>query len=130
MKLIDVAGAAIVRDGRVLCAQRRSGKSLAGFWEFPGGKIEQGETPDQALRREIAEELRCGVQVGERVCTSEYDYDFGHVHLTVFLCHLLSGDPVLTEHAQMRWVLPVDMPALDWAPVDADPVRLISAMTF
>ena len=70
-KLIRVVGAAIVKDGKVLCAQRGSGKTLSGYWEFPGGKIEAGETPQQALQREIEEELLCEINVDKEVCTSD-----------------------------------------------------------
>ena len=100
-KLIRVVGAAIVKDGKVLCAQRGSGKTLSGYWEFPGGKIEEGETPQQALRREIGEELLCEINVDKEVCTSDYLYDFGYVELTTFLCHLIEGSPKLTEHTRM-----------------------------
>lgn len=84
-KIINVVGAAIVRDGAVLCAQRGPGKSLAGYWEFPGGKIEPYETARQALHREIEEELLCEIEVADEVCTSEYAYDFGTVRLITFI---------------------------------------------
>ena len=103
-KTINVVGAAIDKDGKVLCAQRGEGRSLAGFWEFPGGKIEPHETARQALHREIEEELLCEVEVANEVCTSSYDYDFGTVVLTSFVCHLISGAPHLTEHHEIRWV--------------------------
>ena len=127
-RVIDVVGAAIVRDGRVLCAQRGPGKSLAGLWEFPGGKIEAHETPREALHREIEEELRCEVEVADEVCTSAYAYDFGTVRLTTFICHLTDGTPRLTEHADVRWELPQDMPRLDWAPADREAVAIIAGM--
>ena len=127
---INFVGAAIVKDGKVLCAQRGEGRSLAGFWEFPGGKIEPHETARQALHREIEEELLCEVEVANEVCTSSYDYDFGTVVLTSFVCHLISGAPHLTEHHEIRWVAPAEMPTLDWAPADREAVRLISAMDF
>lgn len=129
-KIINVVGAAIVKDGKVLCAQRGEGRSLAGFWEFPGGKIEPHETARQALHREIEEELLCEVEVADEVCTSSYDYDFGTVVLTSFVCHLLSGTPRLTEHHEIRWLVPSEMPALHWAPADQEAVRLISVMDF
>lgn len=129
-KLIRVVGAAIVRDGTVLCGQRGHGKSLAGYWEFPGGKIEAGETPRQALQREIEEELLCEVNVDSPVCTSRYTYDFGMVELTTFLCHLVSGEPTLTEHEQIAWVEPSQMPTLNWAPVGHEAVERISHMVF
>lgn len=127
-KAINVVGAAIVRDGKVLCARRGEGRSLAGYWEFPGGKIEPHETAREALHREIEEELLCEVEVADEVCTSTYDYDFGSVTLTTFVCHLIDGTPHLTEHREIRWLVPADMPQLCWAPADRDAVRLISAM--
>ncbi len=129
-KIIRVVGAAIVRDGTVLCAQRGKGKSLAGYWEFPGGKIEARETAREALHREIEEELLCEVEVGEEVCTSTQQYAFGTVELTTFICHLLSGTPRLTEHHKIQWLTPADMPSLDWAPADCEAVELISNMDF
>ena len=125
-----MVGAAIVDDGRVLCAQRGEGRSLAGYWEFPGGKIEPQETPRQALRREVEEELLCEVEILDEVCSSEYDYDFGTVRLTTFVCRLLAGTPRLTEHAAIRWVEPSAMPELHWAPVDHEAVALIASGVF
>lgn len=129
-KLIDVVGAAIVRNGKVLCARRGSGKSLAGYWEFPGGKVKPGESRREALRREIEEELLCEVTIADEVCTSVQHYNFGTVQLTTFICHLESGTPRLTEHQEIRWERPEDMPSLDWAPADVEAVRLISTMNF
>lgn len=127
-RTINVVGAAIVREGKVLCARRGDGRSLAGYWEFPGGKIEAHETAREALHREIEEELLCEVEVADEVCTSTYDYDFGSVTLTTFVCHLIDGTPHLTEHSEIRWLTPTDMPQLCWAPADRDAVGLISAM--
>ena len=127
-KIINVVGAAIIKDGKVLCARRGEGKSLAGYWEFPGGKIELHESARQALHREIEEELLCEVEIGSEVCTASYDYDFGTVVLTTFICHLLNGTPRLTEHQEIRWLNPQGMPNLDWAPADRDAVQRISIM--
>lgn len=129
-KVINVVGAVIVQNGKVLCAQRGEGKSLAGFWEFPGGKIEAHETARDALHREIEEELLCDVEVADEVCTSSYEYGFGTVTLTSFVCHLLNGVPRLTEHQAIQWLDPSEMSGLDWAPADREAVRLISAMDF
>lgn len=127
-QLIRVVGAAIMRDGTVLCAQRGSTKSLAGYWEFPGGKIEVHETPQQALQREIEEELRCEITVGHELCTTRYAYDFGTIELTTFLCHLTEGEPHLTEHREVRWLSPDHLHELDWAPADREAVGLLESM--
>ena len=127
-RLIRVVGAAIMRDGTVLCAQRGSTKSLAGYWEFPGGKIEVHETPQQALEREIEEELRCGVTVGRKLCTTQYAYDFGTIELTTFLCHLVHGEPHLTEHREVRWLSPDHLHELNWAHADREAVGLLASM--
>lgn len=124
-KVVDVVGAVVLSKGKVLCVQRGPGGSLPGLWEFPGGKIEPGETPQQALTREIDEELRCEVTVGEKITTTSHEYDFGVVHLTTFYCDLVSGIPELTEHSQLRWSDLADLHDLDWAPADVPAVHLI-----
>lgn len=123
-KTINVVGAVIVSEGTVLCAQRGPG-TLAGLWEFPGGKIEPGESAREALAREIDEELRCVVKVGDEVTTTAHEYDFGIVNLTTFYCDLLDGEPQLTEHAAVRWEKPEHLHLLDWAPADIPAVELI-----
>lgn len=124
-KQISVVGAVINQDGRILCAQRGPGGSLGGMWEFPGGKIEDGESPRDALIREIAEELRCEIAVGDEVTTTRYQYDFGVVTLTTFWCELVAGTPTLTEHAEVRWLRPDHLDQLDWAPADVPAVEMV-----
>lgn len=125
MKRIDVVGAVIVRDGLVLCAQRGSTGALSGMWEFPGGKIEVGESPREALEREIAEELECRVSVGEQVASTPHEYDFGIVTLTTFYCELIGGEPKLSEHERVTWLRPAELHRLDWAPADIPAVEAI-----
>ncbi|MBU8791150.1 (deoxy)nucleoside triphosphate pyrophosphohydrolase [Oceanobacillus caeni] len=125
-KDIYVVGAVIVENGKVLCAQRGPSKSLANKWEFPGGKIEQGELPEEALRREIEEEMKCKVLVKEKVEHTIYEYDFGIVHLTTFICELKEGTPVLTEHIDIKWLQPDELPTLDWAPADIPAIEKLS----
>lgn len=122
MKRINVVGAVITKDRLVLCAQRGSPGNLAGLWEFPGGKIEPGETPRAALEREITEELHCEVDVGDQVTTTTHEYDFGIVTLTTFYCRLVAGTPKLTEHAAIRWLSPSELTTIDWAPADVPAV--------
>lgn len=125
-KQINVVGAVIVRDGQILCAQRGKG-ALAGMWEFPGGKIEPGETPRAALEREITEELMISVAVGDQVASTTHEYDFGVVTLTTFYCALTAGTPQLTEHAAVEWRTPATMDELAWAPADIPAVMVIRA---
>lgn len=124
-KRINVVGAVIIRNGLVLCAQRGTGGSLADLWEFPGGKIEPGESARQALVREIQEELLCEVSLGEEVTTTAYAYDFGVVTLTTFYGELVHGEPTLTEHQNVKWLPPAALDELEWAPADIPAVRLI-----
>lgn len=125
-KSINVVGAVIVHNGKVLCAQRGPG-ALAGMWEFPGGKVELGETAREALSREIDEELACSVKVGDEVTTTTYEYDFAIVTLTTFYCDLLGGEPTLTEHSAVTWESPSDMHRLGWAPADIPAVEIIQS---
>lgn len=122
---IEVVGAVVVRDGLVLCAQRGAHGELPLHWEFPGGKVEPGESPREALAREILEELGCRVAVGDQVERTAYAYDFGTVTLTTFWCDLVSDEPVLTEHAELRWVAPDALAELDWAPADVPAVEAV-----
>lgn len=124
---IDVVAAVIVLDGRVLCARRGPGR-LEGKWEFPGGKIEPGETPKGALAREVAEELGVVIVVGERVETTHYEYTFGSIVLQTFRCTLAAGAPAAREHTSIAWKLPRELTLLDWAPADIPAVRSIAGV--
>lgn len=124
-KHIYVVGAVIIENDKILCAQRGATKALAYKWEFPGGKIEEGETPQAALRREINEEMNYLIEIGEEITTTIYEYDFGFVHLTTFYCQLISGNPTLTEHIAIRWLPAHELMLLDWAPADIPAVQQI-----
>lgn len=117
-KQLNVVGAVILRDGAVLCAQRGASGALPGLWEFPGGKIESGESPRGALKREIAEELHCRVIVGDEVTTTTHEYEFAIVTLTTFYCELVEGEPELSEHQSVVWLHPAELRTLVWAPAD------------
>lgn len=124
-KHVEVVGAVIVRAGKVLCAQRGLASALGGKWEFPGGKVEPGEEPRDALKRELVEELGCAVVVGELVTTTTYEYEFATVTLTTFICALESGEPKLTEHEAIVWLAPDELDTLEWAPADLPAVELL-----
>lgn len=125
-KKIQVVAAAIEKDGKFLCAQRPAGKSLAGLWEFPGGKIEKDETAKNALLREIKEELNIDIEIIDFVNIAEYEYDFGIVEMQTYIANIISGNLELLEHDNLLWLPAEKLPELDWAPVDLPAVALIS----
>jgi 8-oxo-dGTP diphosphatase len=124
-KEIKVVGAVVVRDGRVLCAQRGPSGTLAGQWEFPGGKLEAGESPTEALVREIREELSCEISISSEVTTTSHEYEFGTVILTTYYSNLESGEPRVSEHARIEWRSVDKLGDLDWAPADIPAVAII-----
>ena len=116
MDLVGVVGAAVLRDGRVLASRRTEPPRLAGLWEFPGGKVEPGEGDAEALVRELREELRVEVEVGERLGD---DLAIGATAvLRVYVCRLLSGEPALVDHDEHRWLGADDLLDVPWIPVD------------
>lgn len=120
MKTIKVV-AAIIRDanGRVLCTQRGYGE-WKDWWEFPGGKMEAGETPEEALMREIREELSTEIRVDEFLCTVDYDYPTFHLTMHCYLCSLLTGALHLNEHKAARWLEISELGSVKWLPADVE----------
>lgn len=122
---IQVVGAVILKDGLILCAQRWSDSSMPGLWEFPGGKIESGESKQVALKREISEELECTIEVGPEVVTTLHESEHGSVTLTTFYCTIVEGTPRLTEHSSLTWLRPEELDTLEWTPADLASVAQI-----
>ena len=116
-KSINVVAVLIEQDGKVFAAQRAYGE-LKGKWEFPGGKIENGETPQEALKREIKEELDTEISVGDFIDTIEYDYPTFHLSMDCFWCQIVSGDLVLKEHEAAKWLTKEKLYSVDWLPAD------------
>lgn len=117
MRRIEVV-AAIIQDGTKIFATQRGYGEFKGGWEFPGGKMEQGETPKQALMREIKEELDTDIEVGELLDTVEYDYPSFHLTMHCFLCTVKSGELVLKEHEAAKWLTKDTLDSVDWLPAD------------
>ena len=122
MKTIRVVAAIIVKDGKVFATQRGYGDYKHG-WEFPGGKIEEGETPEEALIREIREELQVTIGIDEYLMTEEYDYPAFHLSMDCFICHLEEGTLSLTEHEAARWLTREQLDEVDWLPADREIVE-------
>lgn len=126
MKHVDVVGA-VIRNaaGEILCALRSPHMSMGGYWEFPGGKMEHGEAPRETLRREIAEELGCLVNVGDLVADATHAYPEVEVRLLTYAATVKLGEPEAREHAELRWLSPAQLPELNWAPADLPTVEKI-----
>lgn len=127
MKTVRVVAAIIVKDGKVFATQRGYGEFKDG-WEFPGGKIEAGESPEDALRREIMEELDTEVAVGELLDTVEWDYPSFHLSMDCFVCTILEGDLHLREHEAARWLTREQLGDVGWLPADVCLVPKIAAL--
>ena len=117
MKTIEVVAAIIIKDGEVFATQRGYGE-WKGWWEFPGGKIEPGETPQEALVREIHEELDADISVGALLETVEWDYPTFHLTMHCYLCTLLSASLNLNEHQAAAWLTPQTLTTVKWLPAD------------
>jgi 8-oxo-dGTP diphosphatase len=124
-KRITVTAAIIEREGTILIARRKSGDRQAGKWEFPGGKLEKGETPEICLRRELQEELGIDVVVGSFVGRSFHRYPLGVIDLLAYQVTHLSGNFQLHDHEEIRWVLPADLPSYDFSAADIPIVNLL-----
>ena len=116
-KTINVVAAIIIKDGSLFATQRGYGE-WKDWWEFPGGKIEQGETPEEALKREIREELTTEICLEEFLCTVEYDYPKFHLTMHCYICSLLTEALHLNEHEAARWLKNNELDSVKWLPAD------------
>lgn len=127
MKTINVVAAVIFKDGKVFATQRGYGEFKDG-WEFPGGKVEPGESPEDALRREIREELEVEVSVGDLIDTIEYDYPAFHLSMKCFACTIAGGSPHLLEHEAAKWLTSTQLGSVNWLPADVTLIPKIEKM--
>ena len=129
MKTIRVV-AAVIRDKEKIFATARGYGEFKGQWEFPGGKIEQGETPQEALKREIKEELATEIEVGELIHTIEYDYPTFHLSMYCFWCSIREGKLILLEAEDAKWLTKDLLRSVQWLPADLELINIIeSTMT-
>ena len=124
MNSLKVVAAIIIHNNKVFATQRDYGE-FKDRWEFPGGKIEPGETPQEALVREIREELDTEIIVGDLLETVEYDYPGFHLSMDCFLCAVQSGNLVLKEHEAARWLTAETLDKVDWLPADRSLIEII-----
>lgn len=127
-KTIEVV-AAIIHDGhgRIFATQRGYGE-WKDYWEFPGGKMEPGETPEEALRREIWEELETRIAVERLVETVEWDYPAFHLTMHCYLCHVESGHLELKEHEAARWLTNAELESVEWLPADWELIKTLKSI--
>ena len=115
----QIAAGLILHNGKVLIAQRKRGKDLALYWELPGGKLEQGETLEQCLKRELIEEMALPIEVDKFFMQSVYDYQFGTFAINAFLAHSATDNiPMLSAHEQYKWIKPNEMVNYKFPPAD------------
>lgn len=127
MKTIEVVAAIIIKGGKVFATQRGYGE-WKGWWEFPGGKIEAGECPEDALVREIREELDAEIEVGDLLETVEWDYPNFHLTMHCFVCSLLSDSVHLIEHEAAAWLTSGTLRSVKWLPADEGLIPLIEKL--
>lgn len=134
MKTVRVVAAVIKAKNEngepIIFATQRGYGEFKGGWEFPGGKIEDGETPQEALKREIMEELDTEIAVGELIKTIEYDYPTFHLSMDCFWCEIVKGDLVLKEHEAVKWLMKEQLDDVEWLPADVTVIETIKKKLF
>lgn len=127
-KTIEVVAAIIIRDGKLFATQRGYGE-WKDWWEFPGGRIEPEESQEDALKREIREELATEIEVGTLLTTVEYDYPKFHLIMHSYLCTIISGGLSLLEHEDARWLVMDELDSVQWLPADKDVIEKLIAIS-
>ena len=125
MKDIEVVAAIIQKENQYFATQRGYGE-FDGMWEFPGGKIEPGESPEDALKREIQEELGIDIGVKEFLCTTNYDYPSFHLTMHCYICYIKEGEVELREHKAARWLRSEELGSVVWLPADKDVISRLN----
>ena len=125
-KIIRVTAAILEKDGKILIAKRKTGDELfAGLWEFPGGKVEEGETPEKCMARELKEELDIEVEIGELITSNKHKYPQGIFELLAYRVKHISGEMVLNDHEEMKWATADDMPRFEFPPADLPIIKYL-----
>lgn len=125
MKTINVVAAIICKNDLIFATQRGYGE-FKGQWEFPGGKVEEGEVPEDAIIREIHEELNTEIAIDEYLHTVEYDYPAFHLLMRCYSCHVVEGDLVLMEHEAAKWLTKDNLYSVNWLPADRELIPIIA----
>ena len=125
MKDIEVVAAIIQKENQYFATQRGYGE-FDGMWEFPGGKIEPGESPEDALKREIQEELGIDIGVKEFLCTTNYDYPSFHLTMHCYICCIKEGEVEFREHKAARWLRSEELGSVEWLPADKDVISRLN----
>ncbi len=118
MKKVEVVAAVLKHNNKFFCAQRKDAGTLAKKWEFPGGKLEQGETREEALKRELQEELNLNTIIGDYIMTVKHQYPTFHITMHAFYCDINTTDITLNEHLDSKWLTVDELKGLDWAEAD------------
>ena len=129
MKRIEVVAAIIIQDNKIFATQRGYGDFKDG-WEFPGGKIEDGETPVAALAREIREELATVISVDNYLCTVDYEYPKFHLTMHCYICSIIDGNLILREHEAAKWLDRGQLWSVEWLPADVEVVKALELTLF